>query len=126
MVTRLLIGLLILSIFDSCSSDKRLDIYNQIINKADKIKIYCQFNNDFKLTKEINDVKGLEILKEILKRDIKPETPRKIIVDKKFEIIKDNKVVGQLMINDSKNGFVNFMTNDLVFGFRLTYGIGMY
>jgi hypothetical protein len=124
---RLLIGLTIIVLLNSCSWDERIEKYEQIINDSDKFKIYVRTDNDFKLIKKIIDKDDLVTLKTILKSDINLEIQEKFTADKRIEILQGDKVVGQLMINDSKERpFVNFVSDDLGFGFRLTYRIGMY
>ena len=114
-------------VLNSCSRDERIEKYDKIINDCDRVKIYTRTDNDFNLIKEIIDKDDLLTLKTILKRDINPEMQEKFIANKRFEILKGDKVVGQLMINDSKERpFANFVSDDFGFGFRLTYGIGMY
>ena len=100
-----------------------MEVYNQIVDSADKIEISKLVDNDWKLESEVAGKEELQFLKDVLKRNINPETQRKFKADKKFEIVKDDKVVGQLLI---LHPFVNFTSDNLGFGFRLTYGIGMY
>jgi hypothetical protein len=124
---RLLIGLTFIILLNSCSTDERIDKYNKIIDDCDKVKIFRKTDNDFKLVIEIKGKDELMNLKTILKRDINPEMQEKFLADKRFEIFKGEKVIGQLLINESdERPFVNFVCNDFGFGFKLTYGIGMY
>lgn len=122
-VTKLILLLLLVS----CTTDKRLEDYKRIIDNCDEIKIYIVTNNLLTLTKEVKEKEELENLQDILKGNVKPEFQRKFKTDKRFEIIKEGKVVGQILINDSrKEPFANFSTDSLSFGFQLTYRIGMY
>ena len=122
-IMRQIIGLTIILTLSCCARDNRLEVYNQIVDSADKIKISKLVDNDWKLESEVAGKEKLQFLKDVLKRNINPETQRKFKADKKFEIVKDDKVVGQLLI---LHPFVNFTSDNLGFGFRLTYGIGMY
>jgi hypothetical protein len=80
-------------------------------------------DSDWRVVREVPATEDLQKLKDVLKRNIKPETEKSLTPDKKFEIIKGDKVVGQLLIF---HPFANFVSDVTEFGFRLTYGIGMY
>ena len=65
-------------------------------------------------------------IKNILKRNIKPEGKGDIVATNKIEIYHFQSLTGILLIETSdQKGFVNFTGNEFHFGFRLTYGIGM-
>jgi hypothetical protein len=122
-----LIGLTFFILLNSCSTDETLNKYNKIIDDCDKVKIFRKTGEDFKLVMEITDRDELMTLKAILKRDVNPEMQGKFLADKRFEIYKGDHVIGQLLIKESdETPFVNFVCDDFGFGFRLTYGIGMY
>jgi|694.fasta_scaffold46661_4 hypothetical protein len=124
---RQLIKLTLLILLTSCTTDKRIEKYGRLIDDCDKITIYKLTDNSDNLIKEIGDKDELKNLKDILKRNVKPELQKKFKADKRFDIIKHDKVIGQILINDTGDEpFANFVTDDFGFGFRLTYGIGMY
>ena len=78
------------------------------------------------LTRQVVSLEGLQSLKNILKRNVKPEHPKKIIAGHKIEIYKKGKLQGVLFITAAKEDpFVNFKNENVDFGFRLTNGIGM-
>jgi hypothetical protein len=117
------IGLLLLF---SCSRDKRLDDYFQLVDSADKIVFYARHADTFAITKSVDSLEYLENLKNILKRNIKIESQRKFIAQQKIEIYRHEKLLGILLISGTKeHPFVNFTNDKFGFGFKLTYGIGM-
>ena len=117
------IGLLLLS---SCSRDKQLDDYTQIVDSADKIVFYERHADTFSITMSLDSLEHLQNLKNILKRNIKPEYQRKFIAQRKIEIYKHQKLLGVLLISGTnEDPFVNFTNDTFGFGFKLTYGIGM-
>jgi hypothetical protein len=120
-----LIALCLLFLF-SCLRDKRLDDYFQIVDSADKIVFYSRHNDTFAIASSVDSLEYLQNLKNILKRNIKPESPREFIAQHKIEIYNHEKLLGVLLIS-GLNGkpFVNFTNDQFGFGFRLTYGIGM-
>jgi len=68
----------------------------------------------------------LPAFKDVLLRDIHPESPRRVALDIRIDLYKATEVVGFLMIsNKGEDKFVNFGSENSNFGFRLTYGIGM-
>ena len=116
----------ILLILSSCSTDKRLDDYNQIVDSADKILFYTKVTDTFALTKNVVSAEQLHNLKSILKRDVERQYQRKFIPKHKIEIYKRGNLVGVLFISATKEDpFVNFKNDTFGFGFKLTYGIGM-
>lgn len=116
----------LLLILYSCNEDKRLADYSTIVDGADKIVFYTRMGDTFSRTREVVSPDQLADLKAILKRNIKPETQRKFIANHKIEMLSYGKVTGVLLISGIKeNPFVNFKSDNLGFGFRLTYGIGM-
>jgi hypothetical protein len=124
---RSIFQLLFVTFLISCSQDERLVKYNSIVDKCDKVRIYKSAYAESTLLREISNQDDLRILKQILKRKIEPEIQRKFIPSMKYELIKDNKQIGVLLINDSnEDPFVNFQNEDFGFGFKLTYGIGTY
>ena len=104
-------------------SQTKIDKYNSIIDQATRIEIKFKDSE-----KEIElDKNQVEIFKDILKRNIEPEIQRKFIADIQIDLYENESRIGFLMItyNESKP-FVNFGSDDLNFGFELTYGIGQY
>lgn len=68
----------------------------------------------------------VENFKEILTRNVKPELQRKFINDVRVDFYKNSNRIAFLRITNGKaSPFVNFNSDSLNFGFRLTYGLGM-
>jgi hypothetical protein len=110
----------------SCSRDKRLDDYNKIVDSADKIVFYARQADTFAIIKTVDSLGYVQNLKNILKRNIKPDYQRKFIAQNKIEIYRHEKLLGVLLISGTKEDpFVNFTNEKFGFGFKLTYGIGM-
>jgi hypothetical protein len=120
---RQLIGLIFILTINSCSKINSLETYNKIIDSADKIRQLEQVDNEWRVTREVAAKEDLQTLKDVLKRNIKLESKKELTPDNKFEIIKGDKVLGRVLI---LHPFANFISDELEFGFRLTYGIGMY
>lgn len=106
----------------SCS-DSRISSYEKIINQTDKIQIHFKSSNK---SVELNETQ-VENFKKILKQNVEPTNQKKIIADIQVDFYSDDKRIGFIMITDnSKNPFANFGSDKLSFGFKLTYGIGMF
>jgi len=106
----------------ACSQPK-IDKYNSIIDRTTRIEI--TFKDSAR--KVEFDKKQVEIFKDILKRNIEPEIQRKFIADAQIDLYEKDGRIGFLMITDNETKpFVNFGSDNLNFGFHLTYGIGMY
>jgi hypothetical protein len=104
----------------SCSNGK-FKKYEGIVNDADRFEIYYKSTNKTVAIPEQMTAN----FKDILTRNVNPATQRKFINDVKIGIYKGNKQIGFLMIaNGGKSPFVNFNSDKVNFGFRLTYGIG--
>lgn len=109
-------------ILTACSQPK-IDKYNSIIDRTTRIEITFK---DSERKVEL-DKKQVEIFKDILKRNIEPEIQRKFIADTQIDLYKNDSRIGFLMITDNTTKpFVSFGSDDLNFGFQLTYGIGQY
>ena len=91
--------------------------YKSIVRQADRFEVYYKSTDKTIAVEE----RMTANFKDILTRNVTPETQRKFVNDVKIEIYKENKLTAFLMIN---SGFVNFDSDNLNFGFRLTYGIG--
>jgi len=69
----------------------------------------------------------VEAFKAILIRNIQPEKQRSTISNGDIALFRDSTKIAYLHINtNAKDPFVNFYSGSLNFGFRLTYGIGMF
>ncbi len=113
--------ILILFFAASCN-DNKLQNYERIVNSADKFEIH--YKNTGRIITIPDSLKSN--IKNILTRDIKPESQRKFINDVSIQLYKGGIKSGTLMItNNATKPFVNFKSDSLNFGFRLTYGIGM-
>ena len=114
--------LIIMSILalTSCK-DRRLLKYEQVVLEATKLQIVYNASNKTITIPEQQIVN----FKHILSRNVKPELQREFINDVRIDIFKDNRRTAFLLINNSdKLPFVNFNSDSVNFGFRLTYGIG--
>lgn len=108
-------------VLSSCAS-KTLKHYEQLVDRTDKIVIISQKLNDSLL---ITTDPILRNIKDILKRNIQPESPRKFIVDRSITLYEADKRIGILLISYGEKPYVNFRSDSLNFTFPLTYGIGM-
>jgi hypothetical protein len=118
-----LLQILIISLIITTCTPSNVNKYNSRIDRVSRIEIDFK-NSDKKI--EL-DKKQVEILKDILKRNIVPEYQRKFVTDIQIDLYDNENRIGFLMITDnSTKPFVNFGSNDLNFGFQLTYGIGQY
>ncbi len=114
-------------VFISCSGNYNIIKYNKIIDDADTFKIYKRIDDTFVLENQVYKPEYAKSLKSILTRHINPEYQKKFIPNAKIEIYNGEKLKGALLISTSKeNPFVNFSNGEFGFGFKLTYGIGMY
>jgi hypothetical protein len=96
-------------------------MYERIVRDADRFEIYYKATDKTVVIPE----RLTANFKDILTRNVIPETQRKFVNDVKVDIYKGNKQTAFLMIiNGDKSPFVNFNSDKLNFGFRLTYGIG--
>jgi hypothetical protein len=113
--------LIITAIALASCSDGKLKKYQSIVREADRFEVYYKSTN-----KTIAVPKQTTAnFKDILARNVNPETQRKFINDVKIDIYKGNKQIAFLMVtNGGKSPFVNFNSDKLNFGFQLTYGIG--
>jgi hypothetical protein len=110
--------LLSVIIFTSCNNEFRQ--YEQIINTVNRAEIH--FNNK---TIILSNQK-IEELKKVLSENIKPELQRKFIKDVSIDLYKDsNRLAFLLITNNQAEPFINFNSQNLNFGFRTTYRIGM-
>jgi hypothetical protein len=100
-----------------------MKLYERLINEVDSASIqYLKDGKAIYLSRQYT-----QSLKKVLTRHIKPEIQRKFISDARIELFRNKKRIAFLLIaNDSQNGFANFNSDSLQFGFRLTYGIGMF
>ncbi len=106
----------------ACSQPK-IDKYNSIIDRTTRIEITFK---DSARKIEL-DKKQVEMFKDILKRNIEPEIQRKFIADAQVNLYENDGRIGFLMLTDNETKpFVNFGSENLNFGFPMTYGIGMY
>jgi hypothetical protein len=104
--------------------DRQLHIYYNIVDKVDRVVITYKKTGLKKILTNIE----IETFKNHLKRNIQPELQRVFINDVLVELYSDSKRIAFLLIYQGVKdiGFVNFNSDNLNFGFRLTYGIGMF
>ena len=101
----------------------KIDKYNSIIDRVTRVEINFK-NTGKKIELDKNQV---EIFKDILKRNIEPEIQRKFIADIQIDLYANENRIGFLTVTDKvTNPFVNFDSDDLNFGFQMTYEIGQY
>jgi hypothetical protein len=108
-------------VLTSCAG-RTVKEYEQLIDRADRIVINKQEQHDSIV---ISTPPQLQNIKEVLKRNIKPEPPRKFTVERTIAIYANDKRLGLLMVSYGDNSYVNFRSDSLNFTFPLTYGIGM-
>lgn len=114
---------IIISIFllTSCA-DRTVKQYELLVDRADRFVLSKREQKDSIV---ISDAPQLRNMKEILKRNIKQQSPRKIIVDWTIALYLEEKRIGLLMVSYGEKPYVNFRSDSLNFTFPLTYGIGM-
>ena len=101
----------------------KIDKYISIIDRVTRVEINFK-NTGKKIELDKNQV---EIFKDILKRNIEPEIQRKFIADIQIDLYANENRIGFLTVTDKvTNPFVNFDSDDLNFGFQMTYEIGQY
>lgn len=118
-----LLQILILSLTLTACAQVKVTRYNSIVDQVTRVEI------DFKnLDKRIKlDKIQVENFKAILKRNIEPEAQQKFVTDIQVDLYDNESRIGLLMITENQTkAFVNFGSDDLNFGFQLTYGIGQY
>lgn len=118
-----LLQILILSLTLTACAQVKVTRYNSIVDQVTRVEI------DFKnLDKRIKlDKIQVENFKAILKRNIEPEAQQKFVTDIQVDLYDNESRIGFLMITENQTkAFVNFGSDDLNFGFQLTYGIGQY
>ncbi|MBX3240820.1 MAG: hypothetical protein KIT80_22985 [Chitinophagaceae bacterium] len=113
-------GLILL--LSSCAN-KTVRNYEQLVDRADKIVIGRLGQYDSIV---ITNAAVLQNMKDILKRNIKQESPRKFIADQSMTLYVANKQIGTLLVSKDDKPYVNFRSDSLNFTFPLTYGIGMF
>ena len=114
------------SIFLFSCSNKEFETYSKIVDIADQFKYYDRDNDTFVLYKVVIAPEDVQNLKNIFKRHIEPELQKRFTPQNKIEIYKQSNLLGVFLINGShKDPFVNFKGENLWFGFKCTYGIGM-
>lgn len=120
---RLLIQILIIGLTITSCSETKVNKYNSTIDRVTRIEIYFKSSDN---TIEL-DNSQVQIVKDILKRNIKPEPQRKFISDIQIDLYESENLIGFLMVTENETQpFVNFGSDSLNFGFQLTYGIGQY
>ena len=120
--------ILAIAILISCSKDTRVKRYEQIVNDSDNIRFLVYEKGEFQVARNVTEEKELQKLRQILITDIEAEEPSKFFPNKKFELIKDKRIVGYVMVLDkgADNIAVVKIAGQKDFCFRLTYRIGMY
>jgi hypothetical protein len=119
----LLTGAVYILFFLTACSDSKLNRYEKLVESVDSVDIYFK-DKDFKSSLKPAQV---EIFKDILIRNIETKTQSKFRSDINIELFSQHKKVGSILIIDSSTDpSANFVSDDLNFGFGLTYGIGTY
>jgi len=90
---------------------------------VDRIDIhYKNTGRDIRLS-----TKDVVAFKKVLLRSIKPEMQKEFISDVTVDFYAHDKRIAYFQIYQAPtNPFVNFNSENLNFGFQLTYGIGMF
>jgi len=118
----IILPFVILLMLTACSQSK-IEEYNAIIDKSTRIEIvYKDLNKRVEL-----DNQQVEVFKDILKRNIEPTIQKKYKAEIQIDLYHKEDRIGFLIVtNKSSNPFVNFGSENLNFGYQLTYGIGQY
>ncbi len=104
----------------SCGKAK-LRNYESIVQTANRFEIVYASHSETVSEQEVVH------FKDILISDVKPEMKRKFITDVRVDIYKGYIRTGSLTMSLNRaNGFVNFNSDSLNFGFPMTYRMGMY
>ena len=106
----------------SSCKDGRVDIYERIVDKADRIVINDQKHNDSIV---LTNQPLLDNMKDVLKRNIDPESPRKFIAGRSIVLYSNRQKTAVFLISYGSKPYVNFRSDSLNMTFPLTYGIGM-
>jgi len=69
------------------------------------------------------DTAGFE---ELITTGIKPDIQKKFISNTRIDLFRDSQRIGYIMIQNGKTPAANFNSQNLNFGFRLTYRLGMW
>jgi hypothetical protein len=97
--------------------------YKQIIDQVNGVEIH--YLNSGKVIEV--PVQQVQYFKEVVLRNIKPEAQRDVHEDTRVNFLKNKDTIAHFVIYQGTNEpFVNFYSDNLNFGFRLTYGIGMF
>jgi hypothetical protein len=122
MVQKIFYTIIFISLIGGCTG--QLNQYYNIVDRVDKVIITYKKTD---LKKVLTKVET-ETFKNYLKRNIKPELQREFTNDVLVELYVDTTRVAFLRIylGIKSPGFVNFDSDNLNFGFPLTYGIGMF
>jgi hypothetical protein len=118
---KLLITIAILFGLFSCK-DERIIKYDQIVDSADRIVINDKTHNDSMV---LTNQPILDNMKNVLKRNIKPESPRKFLANRSIALYRNGLKTGVLLISYGTKPYVNFRSDSLNITFPLTYSIGM-
>ena len=104
-------------------SNKTISRYEKIVDQTDRITI--EFKSIDK-TVELDKIQ-VENLKGILISNIGSTSIRKFVADVQINLYSQGNRIGFLMVTENPDKpFVNFGSENLNFGFKLTYGIGRY
>lgn len=109
--------------FLTACTDSKLERYEKLVATVDSVEIY--FNeNDLKSTLKPEQV---EVFKDILTNNIETKTQSKFHSDVNIKLFSQQGKVGSILITENAtNPSANFVSDDLGFGFGLTYGIDRY
>ena len=115
------ITIIILLVLYSCK-DERIEHYERLVNNVDSMLVS---NPKSQQPVAIMTSPMLESMKEILKRNIQPEPPRKIVGDLSITLYSGGRLTGFILISTNASPYATFYSNSLNISFPLTYGIGM-
>jgi len=118
---------LMLTTLLSCGEDQRVKKYQEIVDHADRLKIYKETGAELILTREVSDQQELKTLKAILKQGIKPEHIQALFPREKIELYSGNTRQGAILIFHSGGAtHADFQSQDFELGLALTYRVGTY
>ncbi len=114
------VSVCILFLLTACSYTK-LKHYEKLVSSANSVDVHF---DDMRTTLSETQV---EIIKEILVVHIEPKLPRKFRPTARIELFEEGAKIGEILAYEQPdNLFVNFVSEDLSFGFQMTYSISRY
>ena len=99
----------------------RLKEYYRLIDVTDRAVVRFRDSPDSIV---INKGPRLDNFKKLLKRNVRPESPRKFLFEKNVVLYSYGRKLGSLIVSDDEKAYVNFHSDSVNLTFQLTYGLG--